>query len=806
MGIERILASSDRDFIEKSVDYIEECIVKFQSTHLGSFVFGFTGPNGRGLRNRAGEIWKHLAGRQHIDWRRVHLFLVDERFGMHDVAEDSSNANLLRVTLLKELARRVVAGEAIAALPERNIIFPDLTLSTAEASASNYCERLCELFEREGGPHLVTVGLGKDMSIASVFPKWYQGRPDRWAAATRKGIDVLCTETQDFEGSQRITVNLRVIRKSERIMVYLPQGTEEAWKRVKRAFEDERYGQKPSKRKRVAEATGMMLTQDGIMMLQARTPSTKQAAPASDTQLPVSPLDYILKYSNIAVVQEQVDKTNHYSCVVFGAAGDLAKKKTFPALFQLHLARYLPPDMLIIGCDDPAIHGDVENTNDFWEKRVGPFLSKEAGWGPEDMAEFKSRLHFVPVNLSDAASMRALDQFIRQHSAGRTIDNRVFYLALPSFVFAQAVENIRLHCWPEQGFARVIVEKPFGKNGAEATALSDQLKKHLSESEIFRIDHYLAKTLVMNLLTLRFANRELGSLFHAHHVANVRITFKEAIGVKGRARYFDSYGIIRDIMQNHLIQVLTLVAMEAPASLLAEDVRDEKVKVLKQIRPIDPGNCVIGQYDGYQEDPEIQKVNAQKGYASRCATFAACVLYLDNERWSGVPFIMKAGKALENQHTMVRIQFKKAPESSLFGDQPQNELVIRIQPNEAIYYKMLAKLPGLSQRARDVQQTVLDLDLKKRFELRRTPEAYEKLIHDVIQGESHNFVRRDELDQAWRIFDPLLRTVEIEEKRVPERYVFGSRGPLLADKMIDRMGFRRYTATGVPGFAEDDFD
>ncbi|CAJ1413285.1 unnamed protein product [Effrenium voratum] len=238
---------------------------------------------------------------------------------------------------------------------------------------------------------------------------------------------------------------------------------------------------------------------------------------------------------------------------------------------------------------------------------------------------------------------------------------------------------------------------------------------YLEEKEIFRMDHYLAKTLVLNLLTLRFANRELGHLFHCHHVANVRITFKEAIGVQGRAGYFDGYGIIRDIMQNHLMQVLTLVAMEAPATLAAEDVRDEKVKVLKQIRPIAPRDCVIGQYEGYQNDPDIQAINHKKGFASRCPTFAVTVLFLDNERWSGVPFIMKAGKGLEVHQTIVRIQFKKAPPNSLFGEQPQNELVIRIQPNEAIYYKacaarfnrlaartcqMLAKMPGLTQQAK----------------------------------------------------------------------------------------------------------
>merc|ERR1712137_684015 len=155
--------------------------------------------------------------------------------------------------------------------------------------------------------------------------------------------------------------------------------------------------------------------------------------------------------------------------------------------------------------------------------------------------------------------------------------------------------------------------------------------------------------------------------------------------------------------------------------------------------------------------------------------------------------------------SLVRIQFKKAPPNSLFGEQPQNELVIRIQPNEAIYYKILAKMPGLEQSETDVQQTVLDLDIKKRFEMRRTPEAYEKLIHDVMQGSCHNFVRRDELEQAWRIFDPILRKIEIEEARVPQRYTFGTRGPQAADELIKRM-FRRYTVTGVPGFAEDDVD
>jgi len=687
------------------------------------------------------------------------------------------------------------------AFPDEHFIAPDTALEPMEACATDYQSRLCALFEQENGPHLVTIGLGSDMHVASIFPEWYQTAPERWAEATRKGIGVLCTKTTTFEVPRRICVNLRVIRKAERIMLTLQEGSEEAWTRVKEAFNEERFSERRPKRQKVADPTNVLLTTDGVMMVQAKGRGTRQAPPP-----PPSPLDYVLKYSNISVMQLRVDTENSYALVVMGAGGDLARKKTFPSIFQLHLGRLLPANTSVIGCEDTSFHSDLGAMDDLWEKRLRSHLEKEKGWVPEDLQEFRERMDFAPVSYSDPSTLQALDRRIRERAEGHARDNRIFYLALPSFLFGKAVEQLRLHCWSETGSCRVIVEKPFGKNGEEARELSDRLTKHLAESETFRIDHYLAKTLVLNLLTLRFANRELGHLFHQHHIANVRITFKEAIGVQGRAGYFDGYGIIRDIMQNHLMQVLTLVAMEAPASLAAEDVRDEKVKVLKQIRPIDARDCVIGQYDGYQDDADIRKLNEKKGHPSRCATFAVVVLYLDNERWSGVPFIMKAGKAMETQHTIVRLQFKKAPPHSLFGDQPQNELVIRIQPREAIYYKMLAKLPGLGQGPRDVQQTVLDLDLKKRFELRRTPEAYEKLIHDVIQGESHNFVRRDELEEAWRIFDPLLRKLEVEEERVPERYVFGSRGPLKADELIDRLGYRRYTVTGVPGFAEDDFD
>lgn len=800
MGIERLACATEPDFTEKSVDYIEDCIVRFQDSRPGNFVLGLTGTNGRVRRARAADMMSALAARLSIDWGRVYVFLVDERYGFEN--EEDCNANLVRETLVKGVTRRR------ARFPPDHLIVPNTGIGNFQECAEEYGRRLCALLEKEApdGPHLVTLGLGNDNSVAGIFPEWYRVSADRWAEATQKKFGVLCTVTQIFEVPQRISVNLRVLLKAEHCMLFLGDGSDETWNVVKRAFEKNMANNardRGVKRARVVEPSSIHYSmEDGMIVVQAKRTVRRGR---SARLMPDSPLGYVLTHGHVTVVQLKVDQETAYAFIVLGAAGDLAKKKTFVSLFHLHLARCLPTTLSIIGCDDPAFHADITDTNALWEKRLKEYLEAETDKSQQDLADFRSRLSFMPVRYNEPETWRALDQQIRDLAKGRRRDNRVYYLALPSFLFGVAVQQIREHVWSKTGFGHVIVEKPFGRNQVEAQALSGELSRYLEETNIFRIDHYLAKTLVLNILALRFANRELGSLFHAHHVANVRITFKEDVGVAGRAGYFDNYGIIRDIMQNHLMQVLTLIAMEAPASLKAEDVRDEKVKVLKQIRPISAEDCVIGQYIGYQDDAGIQRINAEKGYPSRTPTFALAVLYLDNERWSGVPFIMKAGKLLENRHTIVRVQFKKAPPGSLFGDQPQNELVIRIQPNEAIYYKMLAKMPGLSQSARDVQQTVLDLDLKKRFEMRRLPEAYEKLIHDVLQGESHNFVRADELQQAWRIFDPLLHKLEVEEKRVPEPYAIGSRGPMMAERLIDRMGFRRYTVSGVPGFAEEDY-
>jgi len=276
--------------------------------------------------------------------------------------------------------------------------------------------------------------------------------------------------------------------------------------------------------------------------------------------------------------------------------------------------------------------------------------------------------------------------------------------------------------------------------------------------------------MVKNLLILRFGNEFFGATWNRNHIDSVQISFKEPFGTEGRGGYFDEFGIIRDVMQNHLLQVLTLLAMERPISFSSEDIRDEKVRVLRGINAIEPKNVIIGQYgkslDGtkpaYKEDDTVPK-------DSRCPTFCAMVAFIKNERWDGVPFMLKAGKALNEQKTEIRIQFKDVT-SGIFKDIPRNELVIRVQPNESVYIKMNSKLPGLSMQT---VVTELDLTYRRRFSDLKIPEAYESLILDALKGDHSNFVRDDELDASWRIFSPLLHYLDEKKEIIPMEYPYG---------------------------------
>jgi len=271
--------------------------------------------------------------------------------------------------------------------------------------------------------------------------------------------------------------------------------------------------------------------------------------------------------------------------------------------------------------------------------------------------------------------------------------------------------------------------------------------------------------MVQNLISLRFGNMIFGPTWNRDSIASVKITFKEPFGTKGRGGYFDEFGIIRDVMQNHLLQILCLTAMEKPVSTSPDDIRNEKVKVPDA-------------RTGYQDDPTVPA-------GSTCPTFATAVLRINNERWDGVPFILKCGKALNERKAEVRIQYKDVPGDIFSGSTVRNELVIRVQPNESVYVKVMTKTPGMSF---DLQETELDLTYSSRYREARLPEAYERLLLDVFVGSQVHFVRSDELAEAWRIFTPLLHKIE-EEKPEPIKYKYGSRGPPQADVLAERNNF-----------------
>ncbi|KAL6634686.1 hypothetical protein ACP70R_027357 [Stipagrostis hirtigluma subsp. patula] len=466
------------------------------------------------------------------------------------------------------------------------------------------------------------------------------------------------------------------------------------------------------------------------------------------------------------------------SIVVLGASGDLAKKKTFPALFNLFQQGFLHSE-------EVHIFGYARSnlSDDGLRERIRGYLK---GASDEHLSQFLQLIKYVSGSYDSGEGFELLNKAISEYETSNNNQSgsfrRLFYLALPPSVYPSVCKMIRSYCMnpsSRTGWTRVIVEKPFGKDLDSAEELSAQLGELFEEDQLYRIDHYLGKELVQNLLVLRFANRLFLPLWNRDNIANVQIVFREDFGTEGRGGYFDQYGIIRDIIQNHLLQVFCLVAMEKPVSLKPEHIRDEKVKVLQSVDPIKYDEVVIGQYDGYKDDPTVPG-------DSNTPTFASVVLRIHNERWEGVPFILKAGKALGTRKAEIRVQFKDAP-GDIFRckKQGRNEFVIRLQPSEAMYMKLTVKKPGLDMAT---EQSELDLSYGLRYQNVKIPEAYERLILDTIRGDQQHFVRRDELKAAWEIFTPLLHDIDCGKlKSIP--YKPGTRGPAEADEMSKRMGY-----------------
>ncbi|AGO10251.1 AaceriABL206Cp [[Ashbya] aceris (nom. inval.)] len=465
---------------------------------------------------------------------------------------------------------------------------------------------------------------------------------------------------------------------------------------------------------------------------------------------------------------------------VFGASGDLSKKKTFPALYGLYREGYLDDSTKIIGYARSNI-SDAE-----LRERVKPYLSKPAdAAGEAKQAAFLERLSYVSGPYDEQEGYVRLREHIEAYERERGVEkpHRLFYLALPPSAFVSVAEKIKQFLYAEGGVTRLIVEKPFGHDLESSRKLQKQLEPLFREEEIYRIDHYLGKEMVKNLLPLRFGNAFFNASWNKENIQMIQISLKEPFGTEGRGGYFDSTGIIRDVMQNHLLQVLTLLTMERPVSFDPESIRDEKVKVLKAIAPLDHEDILIGQYgrseDGtkpaYVDDETVSK-------DSKCVTFAAMTFNIQNERWDGVPIVMRAGKALNEGKVEIRVLFKRVARG-IFNDIPNNELVIRVQPNEAIYLKFNAKTPGLDPNS---QITELDLTYAKRYKDYWIPEAYESLLRDALLGDHSNFVRDDELDISWKLFTPLLEYLEGPDSPRPEIYKYGSRGPDGLTKYLEK--------------------
>jgi glucose-6-phosphate 1-dehydrogenase len=488
--------------------------------------------------------------------------------------------------------------------------------------------------------------------------------------------------------------------------------------------------------------------------------------------------------------------------VIFGASGDLTKRKLMPALYNLAVSRALPGGFAVIGV------ARRERTHDEFRSDMKEAVSSFSRRKPIDntvWSDFERGVTYVEGTFEDPATYERLKKQLDDVDRERgTRGNRLFYLAVPPSEFGTIALSLRDAKLVEPAssakaggpWTRVVFEKPFGHDLRSARELNDTIAQVFDESQVYRIDHYLGKETVQNLLVFRFANSLFEPLWNREHVDHVQITVAEEIGVEGRGKFFEATGVTRDIVENHAMQLLCLTAMEPPISLAAEAVRDEKVKVLRSLRPMDrlhvPDNVIRGQYGrGFIRGDEVKAYREEPDVASdsRIETYVAMRVFVDNWRWSGVPFYVRAGKRLSRRVTEISVQFKKVPHT-LFrapdGGITPNVLTMRIQPDEGIALRFISKEPGQHTILRDV---AMDFRYGTAFGS-NTPEAYERLLLDAMRGEATLFTRRDEVEEQWSFIDHVFDAWAHEGNAPPPVYPAGSWGPDAADDLLARDGRR----------------
>ena len=471
--------------------------------------------------------------------------------------------------------------------------------------------------------------------------------------------------------------------------------------------------------------------------------------------------------------------------IIFGATGDLSARKLFPALFQLDAAGLLSDDLRIV-----AVARQEQTSGGFHDDlRERMFQTKRLEISDAAWQQFVKRLTYLSADFSRPDAFEALQESL---SESRT---SLFYLATPPSLFATICEQLNAGgCL--SGPNRIVLEKPIGESLATSREVNETLARFFDEQDIYRIDHYLGKETVQNLLVLRFANRFINSQWDQSCIDHVQITVAEKVGIEGRWAYYDGVGQLRDMVQNHLMQLLCLVAMEPPNSLEAESIRDEKVKIVKALRPIDVAtvrdHVVRGQYsqgviDG-QSVPGYFDEDGCETQGSDTETFVAIKAHVDNWRWSGVPFYLRTGKRMPDKVTEIIIQYKALPHH-IFGEGESaepNRLIIRLQPNEGIEMTMVSKRHSLRDKL-SLQTHTLNFDFREDGEVDRIPDAYERLFLDAINGDPSLFVGREEIEESWRWCDRLMAACE-ECGVTVNTYQAGSWGPSKSELLIDRDG------------------